>query len=216
MLAIAAFAQETVFNVPSGDILDRGKVYGEFDFSYRPTDALKSYTPRVVAGLGKGIEIGVNVNGIVSPGESQTTVTPTIKWKAYNGGDNGWAFLVGDNVFIPAQNRSYDIGTWTYAELVKSWKTGTRATFGGYYASNNVFSSAQRSGGQFAIEQSVGKRVTLAADLLTGKSSAGYVTPGVFVKLSKKLTWYVAYEVGNSDVRNGNHLFLSELGWNFN
>jgi hypothetical protein len=27
-------AQETIFNVPSGDILDKGKVYGEFDFSY--------------------------------------------------------------------------------------------------------------------------------------------------------------------------------------
>lgn len=30
--SVAALAQETIFNVPSGDILDKGRVYGEFDF----------------------------------------------------------------------------------------------------------------------------------------------------------------------------------------
>src|SRR5512147_416486 len=134
----SCFAQETVFNVPSGDVLDRGKVYSEFDFSYRPTDSLKTFTPRVVVGLGKHIEVGINVNGIVAPGLSQTTVTPTIKWKVYDGGDNGWAFLVGDNLFVPVRNKVYDVGTWTYAEFVKSLKTKTRLTFGGYYASSNV------------------------------------------------------------------------------
>ena len=34
----ACYAQETVFNVPSGDTLDRGKVYGELDVTYRPSD----------------------------------------------------------------------------------------------------------------------------------------------------------------------------------
>ena len=56
LLVGCSVAQETVFNVPSGDVLDRGKVYTEFDFSYRPDDALKTYTPRVVVGLGKRFE----------------------------------------------------------------------------------------------------------------------------------------------------------------
>jgi hypothetical protein len=34
VFAAPALAQETIFNVPSGDILDKGKVYGEFDFVY--------------------------------------------------------------------------------------------------------------------------------------------------------------------------------------
>jgi hypothetical protein len=74
----------------------------------------------------------MNLNGISSPGPSQTTPTPTIKWKAYDGGKNGWAFMVGDDVFIPAQNRSYDAGNYIYAEFAKTLKTQTRLTFGAF------------------------------------------------------------------------------------
>src|SRR6266436_507418 len=105
-----SLAQETIFNVPSGAILDKGKIYGEFDFSYLWDASAGTYTPRVVAGIGHRVEVGMNVNGISSPGPSQTTPTPTIKWKAYDGGKNGWVFMLGDDVFIPAQNRSYNAG----------------------------------------------------------------------------------------------------------
>jgi hypothetical protein len=33
-LSGSALAQQTIFNVPSGDVLDRRKVYGELDFAY--------------------------------------------------------------------------------------------------------------------------------------------------------------------------------------
>lgn len=214
--ALSANAQQTVFNVPSGDVLDRGNVYFELDATYRPSDSLKSFTPRLVVGAGNRVELGVNFNGIVAPGPSQTTITPTIKWKAYDGGDNGWALLLGNNLFIPVQNRSYTAGTWTYAEVAKTWSTKTRLTFGAYYTSGNVLDRAQRGGGQFAVEQSVAKRVTFAADWFTGKHAAGYVTPGVIVKLTSKVTWYGSYQIGNSGVTNGNHQFLTEIGWNLN
>ncbi|MDT8067017.1 MAG: hypothetical protein ROO76_02510 [Terriglobia bacterium] len=215
-LVAHSFAQETVFNVPSGDILDKGKVYTEFDFSYRPDDAFTTYTPRVVVGFGKRFEAGVNINGLVDPGPSHTTITPALKWKLYDSEKNGIAFLVGDNLFIPMQNKTFDVGTWTYAEFVKTFKTKTRATFGGYYASANVFDVAQRGGGQFAVEQSIGKKFIIAADWFTGKHGAGYLTPGLILKLTPKLTWYAAYQLGNTGLTNGNHQFLTELGWNIN
>ncbi len=215
LFAFPLLAQETVFNVPSGDILDPGKVYTEFDFSYRNIDSLGTYTPRAVIGVGHRVEVGVNVNNIYSPGPSQATITPTIKWKAYDGGDNGWAFVVGDNLFIPVQNRAYDAGTWTYAELVKTVKK-TRLTAGAYYFSRNVAASAQRGGGQFAIEQTVTPRVTLAADWFTGNQGFGYLTPGATIKLTNKITWYVTYQIGNAGLTQGNHLFLTEIGWNIN
>src|SRR5262249_53863922 len=94
-------AQETIFNVPSGDVLAKGKIYGEFDFSYLWDTSTGTYTPRLVAGIGHKIEIGLNLNGITSPGPSQTTPTPTFKWKAYDGGNNGWGFVLGDDLFLP-------------------------------------------------------------------------------------------------------------------
>src|SRR6266705_5072879 len=89
LVVVTAFSapllgQETIFNVPSGDILDKGKVYGEFDFSYLWDASAGTYTPRVVAGIEHRVEVGVNVNGIVSPGPSQTTPPPTIKWEGAN------------------------------------------------------------------------------------------------------------------------------------
>jgi hypothetical protein len=211
-----ATAQETIFNVPSGDVLDKGKVYGEFDFAYRWDLSAGGYTPRIVAGIGHKIEIGLNLNGIVSPGPSQTTPTPTIKWKAYDGGNNGWTFMLGDDVFVPVQNRSYNAGNYFYAEFAKTLKSQTRFTFGGYDFSANTVSSGNKAGGQFGVEQPLNKRLTLAADWFTGNHSLGYFTPGAVIKLSAKATAYAAYEIGNSGAANGNRFLLLELGWNFN
>ncbi len=216
ILPRVATAQETIFNVPSGDILDKGKVYGEFDFAYRWDASAGGYTPRIVAGIGHKIEIGLNLNGIVSPGPSQTTPTPTIKWKAYDGGSNGWAFMLGDDVFVPVQNRSYNAGNYFYAEFAKTLKSQTRFTLGGYDFSANAVSSGNKAGGQFGVEQPINKRLTLAADWFTGNHSLGYFTPGAVIKLSAKATAYAAYEIGNSGAANGNRLLLLELGWNFN
>ena len=212
----AACAQQTVFNVPSGDVLDRGKVYGEMDFSYNPDSAARSFTPRVVAGLGRRVEAGLNLNGLSAPGAVQATPTPTIKWKVYDGGDHGWALLVGDDVFIPAQNRSYDLGNYVYAEFTKSWKTKTRVTAGAYDCSRHVVASGNRAGGQFAVEQPLTSKVAVAADWFTGHHALGYLTPGASIKLSPRLTGYLAYQVGNSGALNGNSQLLVELGWNFN
>lgn len=209
-------AQETVFNVPNGDVLDKGKVYGELDITYRHSSGSAGFTPRVVVGVGGRIEVGLNANGIGVPGELQTTPTPTFKWKVYDGGSNGWAFLVGDEIFVPVQNRAYNVGNYLYGEFTKRWQTKTRATFGAYYFTAHVVAPGQSVGGQFAIEQPISNRVTAAADWYTGDISLGYVTPGIAIKLTPKLTWYLTYQVGNHNATNGNHQFLMEFGWNFN
>lgn len=214
--AACAHAQETVFNVPSGDILDRGKVYGELDFSYMHSTDIAGFTPRVVVGTGKRVEVGVNFNGLNNSDFPQLILSPTIKWKAYDGGKNGWAFVVGDDLFFPVYNKTYDAGNYIYAEFVKTWHSGTRATFGGYHFTPDVVALGERAGGQFAFEQPINKRLTVAVDWYTGAQSLGYVTPGVVVKVTSKLTWYATSQIGNSGVSRGNHQFLTELGWNFN
>ena len=214
--SLGVFAQQTVFNVPSGDVLDRGKVYGELDIAYQHSTDIAAFTPRIVIGAGHGIEVGVNINGISAGVDPQTTLTPTMKWKAYDGHKNGWAFLLGDEVFVPIQNRTYNVGNYAYAEITKSVTSSTRATFGAYWFTPNVVASGSKTGGQFAIEQTLSKRVAVAADWYTGNQALGYFTPGVIVKVTSHLSWYGSYQIGNHNVTNGNHQFLTELGWNFN
>jgi len=217
----AAHAQQTIFNVPTTDVLDRGKVYGEVDVSLKPTDSalvskFSSFVPRVVVGAGSGVEIGLNLTGNIQPGADSTTLVPAIKWKPYQGKNNGVAIVVGDNLYLPVRNRAYNAGNYVYAEISKTFKSGTRLTAGGYDFTRNVVASANRAGGQFGFEQPLNKKATLAADWFTGKHGAGYFTPGLVFKVGPKVTGYAGYSIGNQNLANGNHFFLLELGSNFN
>lgn len=171
--------------------------------------------PRVVAGIGNRIEIGMNLTGNTQPGSDTTTLVPTIKWQPYRSEHNGWTVVVGDNVFLPLRNRAYNAGNYTYAELSKTLSGGTSFTFGGYDFTSNVVAATNRAGGQFGFEQPLNKRITLAADWITGKHAAGYFTPGIVLKLSPNVTGYAGYSIGNSNAANGNHFLLLELGYNF-
>ncbi len=67
-LSSTTHAQQTIFNVPSTDVLDKGKVYAELDASLKPTDGsgvpkFSSFVPRVVIGAGNNVEFGLNLTG---------------------------------------------------------------------------------------------------------------------------------------------------------
>lgn len=211
-----AYGQQTVFDVPSADVLDKGKVYFELDGTVRPVDPLATFTPRVVVGIGHGIEVGMNFDGLSVPTLDQLEISPTVKWRLWKGKTSGWSFYVGDDLFSPVRKRTYDVGNYVYASFAKEWKHGTRIGFGGYDFTRNIVAKANRAGGQFTLEQRVNNRLTLAAEWYTGNNSAGYVNSGAIIKLTSKLTLYAAYQIGNAGVTTGNHQFLWELGYNFN
>ena len=109
--SVTGHAQQTVFNVPTTDVLDKGKVYFELDISAKPndTDALghfSSFVPRLVVGAGGRVEVGLNILGNIQPGPDSTTLAPAEKWKAYDGKDNGWAIALGDNLYFPVRNKA--------------------------------------------------------------------------------------------------------------
>src|SRR5215467_6856937 len=120
--ALLVSAQQTLFNVPSTDVLDKGKVYVELDASFKTNDQdalnkFSSFVPRVVVGVGKNMEVGLNVTGNIQPGPDATTIVPTIKWKFYQNEKKDVAAIAGTNFFIPVQNRGYDFGSYSYVEL---------------------------------------------------------------------------------------------------
>jgi hypothetical protein len=216
MGASSVRAQETVFDVPSADFLEKGKVYGELDGTVRPVDLDASFTPRVVVGIGHGIEVGLNFDGMNLPRTDEIDFSPTVKWRMWRNEARGTVFYVGDDLLIPVRKRSYDAGNYFYASFAKSWKHGTRIGAGGYDFTRGVVASGNKTGGQFTFEQQINNRLTLAAEWYTGKHAAGFVNPGAIFKVTGKLTAYAAYQIGNSGVTSGNHQLLWELGYNFN
>lgn len=221
LLAITTNGQQTIFNVPTTDILASGKVYFELDASFKTNDEaavgrFSSFVPRIVVGVGNNLEVGLNVTGNTQPGADATTLVPTVKWKFYESEKKDTALIAGTNFYIPVRNRAYKFGTYSYLGGSKTMNK-TRLTAAGYIASKSVFApNAVRGGGQFGIEQTLNSKVSLAADWITGRHSAGYFTPGVIYKPHPKVTTYWSYSIGNADAANGNHFFLFEVGYNFN
>jgi len=125
IFAFSAAAQQTIFNVPTTDVMDPGKVYVELDASFKPNDQaaltkFSSFVPRVVAGAGHNVEVGFNLNGNIQPGADSTTLVPTVKWKFYENKKKDVALAAGTNFYIPVRNRAYNFGTYSYLEVSKT------------------------------------------------------------------------------------------------
>lgn len=217
-----ADGQQTVFNVPTTDVLDKSKVYFELDISAKPNDSdalnkFSSFVPRFVVGTGGRVEVGLNITGNIQPGPDSTTLVPAVKWRVYDGGDNGWAIAVGNHLFIPVRNKSYKVGNHSYVMVQKTFKTRTRVGFGsGVFTRHVVAPDAVRGVGQFTFEQPITEKFSVGSDWYTGKHANGYWTSGGYYKLTKKLTSYAAYSIGNANALKSNHNLYFELGYNFN
>src|SRR4030095_10608122 len=87
MCADKALAQSTIFNIPSTDVVAKKKVYFEFDLithlESHENGGFQSYVPRVVVGLGKGVEMGLNVGATDSAGPTFVEAQPHIQWPFY-------------------------------------------------------------------------------------------------------------------------------------
>ncbi len=210
--ARSAQGQQTIFNVPTADVLDKGKLYLETDWLWRPSDpAFATGAPiRGVYGFGANIEGGVNFGGIVTPGRSVPVAIPNIKWQPLKTdifflttGVLGQFFLRGTSDGTPSVQ--------TYAHAAVKLPIGTRLTAGGWWTSSGYAAPGSTAGGLFGLEQAITSNVTLAADWYTGNSSLGYVSPGIIVTAGRWV-FYGAYSIKNGNSK-GNGLLL-ELGFN--
>ncbi len=207
-----AHAQQTIFNVPNADVLEKGKVYLEEDDLWRPRDPnFAVFTARGVYGFGGHVEAGVNVGGFTTPGRSIPVATPNVKWQPWSSerlsvttGVSGLFFLRGSKDGNPAA-----LG---YAHVAGKIGAGTRVTAGGYWASSGYAALAVQKGALAGIEQKIGGNWTFAADWFSGRNGLGYLTSGL-IWGSAPWTVYGGYSVKNADSRG--NAALVEFGFTF-
>ena len=212
LVAAGSLAQQTIFNVPSADVLERGKTYLEEDSLWRPQDRhFAVFTVRGVYGFGAQVEGGVNVGGFVTPGRSTPAAIAAFKWQpvrvgrfAVTTGAQGLFFLRGSEDGDPAGQ--------FYAHASYALPTDTRVTVGGWLATAGYAASRAARGGLFALEQKVNDHLNVCADWFTGRNGIGYLTPGIVSALGP-WTVYAGYSFKNGDPK-GNALLI-ELGYAF-
>lgn len=211
----AAFAQSTLFSVPSTDVVSKKKVYLEFDFlSHFESHAgggFQIYAPRAVFGVGKGVEIGVNVTSVDAFAPDQPIyVSPNAKWQFYNNEENGVTISAGALLYTPVVHRAgADTYGFIYSVLSKKVKAdyGPRFTGGGYALPGLANGAGTQGGAIVGYEQPLAQRVTFVADWFSGKNAFGYVTPGFSFTLPKSSLLNVGYSIGNRGAGN-NALFV--------
>jgi hypothetical protein len=218
-LALPLRAQQTIFNVPSADVLDRGRVYAEVDELFRPTDPKSSATTiRGIVGVLPGVEAGVNFGGFAAPGSVVPTATVAVKIQPLHvggltatAGAFGLFFLRGSRDGDPA-GLGYGMVTYRVPALQ------TRLSAGGWYASAGYVHPADRalgsSGALASLEQPVPgvSGLAVAADWWSGDNSIGYVSPGLVYAFGK-WTAYAAYSIKNGS--SSGNAELIELGYAF-
>jgi hypothetical protein len=216
MIASASpmLAQQTIFNDPSADVLDPGKLYLEVDELFRPTDPrFSSTTVRGVLGLFPHVEAGVNFGGFNAPGPTGPTATLAVKIQPVRVGGfsltaGGYGLFDLDSDDTDAAGLGYGFASYRLPGL------GTRIEVGGWYASAG-YALARSTGGALAtFEQPVPliQGLSIAADWWSGESTIGYVSPGL-IYTTGHWTAYAAYTIKNGDPEGNGGLI--ELGYSF-
>lgn len=207
-------AQSTIFNLPTTDVVAKKKVYFEFDYvghlAQPDQGGFHTFVPRVVAGVGGHVEIGLNVAATHSSAPVTVYVQPNIKWRFYSHEGTGVAASVGAIAFTPLRHRDdHDTFGLFYGNVSRKFKGdyGPRLTVGGYGLGGYDFAGLDKGGVLLGYEQPLTSKASFVADWFSGKNSFGYVTPGFSFTLPKNQVINIGYSFGN-DGRGNNGLFV--------
>jgi hypothetical protein len=208
-------AQSTIFNIPSTDVVAPKKVYLEFDFISHFTShaegGFQIYAPRVVVGVAKKVEAGINVSVVDTFAPNQPVyISPNVKVQLYNNESNGVAVAAGGLLYTPIAHRAgADTYGFLYSVVSKKVKSdyGPRITGGAYGLPGLTDGLGTKGGAIVGYEQPVSKRVSFVADWFSGKNAFGYVTPGFSITLPKSSLFNIGYSIGNHG-RGNNALFV--------
>ncbi len=211
--ARASFAQQTIFNVPSQDVLASGTLYAELDGPFR-LDEPKYYalTPRVVIGYGYNFEGGINFPGYVNIGDKVWTGIITLKHGQSLDTNGPWTLTEGAHLYLPFTS-GQNVGVFGYAMTGYKLFGSLRLNGGVYAATNAVTGTGKVVGALGSVELTLTDWLTAAVDAYSGQNALGYVTPGFFVGPFGHWIFYPAFEFSNSS--NDGNAYLFEAGYTF-
>jgi hypothetical protein len=220
LLLVSCFgvaAQSTVFNIPSTDVQAARRFYVEADFTAHlssfETGGYQSYGPRIIYGLSKRAEIGINAFYTDTSPTEPVEIQPNFKLKFYENEEKGFAAAAGTVVFIPVTQRSSSsTRAIVYAVASKNVK-GSRITVGSYALIGRFEEGASKKGLLLGYEQPITRRFSFIADWSSGNNDYGYVVAGMGITLSRRSAIYVGYNVGNQG--RGNNSLGVYYGFNF-
>lgn len=215
--AMPSFAVQTVFNVPSADVTEKGHVFVQQEAQFRGwgDDAFFNGTSFADYGIGHNTDVGVTLFNVAAPSTHNITLgagfksaipIPGLKEKFP---EREFKLTVGSMVLSSLQGDG--VGNWTYAHLSgRVPKIKTRLTAGISYGTRQVF-GVDHTCFIAAVEQPVTKKFTILGDWFSGDEHfSGFLIVGGSYALPKNSTLYAGYQIPNSP-QNGVSGFVVQL-----
>ena len=201
-----AFAQQTIFNVPSADVTEKGMIFVQHESQF--SDKFGLHTEYGAFGIGKNTEIDVTLFGVGTRDVRNEFLGIGFKKFILLNEKNETKLTFGS--LVPISLRGNGVGGYAYSHLsARLPKLKTRFTAGGFVGTTIVH------GRDFisfigAIEQPVNKNFGLQIDWYSGKHATGFLIPGFYYNFSKNSVLWVGYQIPNNRA-NGRKDFVIEL-----
>lgn len=200
-----ALCQQTVFNVPSADVTEKGHIFLQEEAQTTPwnTDNAFFSTTYTAVGIGHNTELDATLFNVGSPATKNISLgvgfksaipIPGLKEKFP---EREFKFTVGSDLILGLEGNG--VGNWTYAHLSgRVPKLNTRLTAGISYGTRQVFGQ-ETTAFIAAVEQPVTKKFSIIGDWYSGDEHyAGYLIVGGSYKLPHNTAIYAGYQIPNS------------------
>ena len=205
------FAQQTLFNVPSADTLEKGQIFLQHESQFSGDFGL--FTNYASLGVGKYTELDLTLFGVGTKDIRNEVLGVGFKTALPIHKESETKFTVGN--IIPISLRGNGVGGYFYSHLsTRLQKLKTRFTSGVLVGTTTLF------GRDFvcyigAIEQPITKKFGLQMEWHSGKHANGFLIPGFYYILPKGAVLWAGYQIPNNRA-NGDNGFVIELSRIFN
>ncbi|OGI09183.1 MAG: hypothetical protein A3I68_07320 [Candidatus Melainabacteria bacterium RIFCSPLOWO2_02_FULL_35_15] len=199
-------AQQTIFNVPSADVLDKGQIFLQHESQFSGDFGL--FTNYSAYGIGKHTELDITLFGVGTKKIRNEVLGIGFKTSIPIHEKSETKLTFGN--LIPISLRGDGVGGYTYSHIsTRLPKINTRITSGVFVGTTLLF------GRDFVsfiagIEQPITKRFGIIMDWYSGKHAYGFLTPGFYYLCPKNTTLWAGYQISNNRA-NGNNGFVIEL-----
>lgn len=190
-----AFAQQTIFNVPSADVTEKGVLFLQHESQFSNKFGL--FTHYGAYGVGKNTELDLTLIGVGTKGVRNEILG--IGFKSFIPLHKKTNTKLTFGHLIPVSLRGDGVGSYSYSHISTIIpKLGTRISSGVLAGSTLILGrdTVCFIGG---IEHPVTKKFNLLAEWHSGKHGNGLFIGGFSYYFPKDTNLYVGYQVPNSE-----------------
>lgn len=201
-----ASAQQTIFNVPSPDVLEKGMIFLQHESQFSGDFGL--FTNYFAVGVGKNTELDVTLFGAGTKNVRNEVLGVGFKKSILLHERSETKFTFGN--LIPISLTGNGVGGYSYSHLsTRLPKINTRITSGVFVGTTVLFDRDFISY-IAGIEQPVTKKFGLIMDWYSGKHAYGFLVPGFYYNFLKNTTLWAGYQIPNNRA-NGDNGFVIEI-----